>query len=147
MKNGFANILSHVRIHYLNSMPKFSLLKTSFSWNFKNWFFCNIFYKVAISAIQNVEKTENGSNKEIKSLVLHPESLNSHNFVFSDNFPPKCLRICEIQRNIHVARGCLNPLIFAGKSNCLKIRIWSKSLGIVLLRTIRFIELTWRPNS
>ena len=43
------------------------------------------------------------------------------------NLPRKRLRLYEIQRNIPVSRACLNPLIYAGKSNGVKIRICQRT--------------------
>ena len=60
--------------------------------------------------------------------------------------PQKCLRLYEVQRKIHVSRACLKPLISTGKSNGVKIPIWSKSLGTRLLRTTGFIKIPYRPK-
>ena len=58
----------------------------------------------------------------------------------SYNPSQKCLRFYEVQRKIHFSRACLKSLISTGKSNGVKIRIWSKSLGTRLLRTTGFIQ-------
>ena len=75
-----------------------------------------------------------------------PESLKSRKTVFTDNHSHKLLEQCETQtsfRNFYLRK---NVLISSGKSNDVKIRIWSKGLGTRLLRATGFIEIPWRPK-
>ena len=97
--------------------------------------------KTAISASQTVDKTENAKNNEIKILVLPPDSLKSQKTVFSDNLVHKYLRKCETQASFPYYQWRKKVLISSGKSNDVKIRIWSMSLGTRLLRTTEFIEI------
>ena len=60
--------------------------------------------------------------------------------------PTKMFETLWNSAKIHVSRACLKPLISAGKSNGVKIRILSKNLGTRLLRTTRFIKIPWRPK-
>ena len=96
---------------------------------------------MAISASQTVDKTENAKFNEIKILVLPPESLKSHKTFFSDNHGHKLLPKCETHASFRYFYRRTNVLISSGKSNNVKIRIWSKSLGTRLLRTTGFIEI------
>ena len=100
-----------------------------------------MFEKTAISASQTVDKTENAKNNEIKILVLPPDSLKSQKTVFSDNLVHKYLRKCETQASFRYFQWRKKVLISSGKSNDVKIRIWSMSLGTRLLRTTGFIEI------
>ena len=74
------------------------------------------------------------------------ESLNSHKTLFSDNYSHKSLEQRETQANLRNFYLRKNVLISSGKSNDLKIRIWSKSLGIRLLITTGLIEIPWRSS-
>ena len=120
--------------------------KHRFSEILKTDFFRKIFDKTAISASRTVDKTENAKNNEIKILVWPPESLKSHKTVFSDNHSHKLLEQCETQRSFRNFYLRKIVLISSGKSNDVKIRIWSKSLGTRLLRTTGVIEIPWRPK-
>ena len=88
----------HLEIFYFNSRPKFSLFVNIVFLNFEKLnFFAKYSKKTAISASQIVDKRENAKNKEIKILVLPPDSLKSQKSVFSDNLVHKYLRKCETQ--------------------------------------------------
>ena len=100
-----------------------------------------MFEKTAISASQTLDKTENAKNNEIKILVLPPDSLKSQKTVFSDNLVHKYLRKCETQASFPYYQSRKKVLISSGKSNDVKIRIWSMSLGTRMLRTTEFIEI------
>ena len=102
--------------------------------------------KTAISAIRTVDKTENAKNNEIKILVWPPESLKSHKTVSTDNHSHILLEQCETQTSFPNFYLRKNVLISSGKSNDVKIRIWSKSLGTRLLRATGFVEIPWRPK-
>ena len=105
-----------------------------------------MFEKAAIYVSQTVDKTENANNNEIKILVLPPDSLKSQKTVFSDNLVQKYNGKFETLASFRYFQWRKKVLISSGKSNDVKILIWSMSLGTILLRTTGFIEIPCRPK-
>ena len=96
---------------------------------------------MSISASQTVDKTENAKNNEIKILVLTPESLKSHKFFFLRQ--PRSQIIAKMRNpcRFRYFYRRTNALISCGKSNNVKIQMWSRNLDTRILRNKGFMEI------
>ena len=142
-KNHFPNVFYPLETFYFSSRPKLSLFVNIVFLKFQKQIFFAKFQikRQFLPASRTVDKTENAKNNEIKILVRLHESLKSHKTVFTDNHSHKFLGQCETQTSFRTFYLRKNVLISSGKSNDVKIRIWSKSLGTRLLRATGFIEI------
>ena len=86
-----------------------------------------MFEKTAISVSQTVDKTEDANNNEIKILLLPPDSQKSQKTVFSENLVHKYSRKCETLATFRYFQWPKKIFISSGKSNDVKILIWSMS--------------------
>ena len=115
-KTSFLTIFIHLKIFSFNSRSNFSLfLNIVFLKFLKTDFFRKILEKTVISASQDVDKTENAKNNEIKTSIPPPDSLKSLQNYFFRHSPTKMFETLWNSAKYHVSCACFKALNFCQK--------------------------------